>query len=417
MKANIWRLPVSVLLGFIVLISLSASDGQVDAVSAASEVAIPDIPATVPAWTAQYPLQAESWFAGEKMEKSPTGYGGSVPFQHLEARPELRVIYKGSAFATDYREDRGHVYAWEDILETKRVGAKTPASCMTCKTSSIADVFESEGWDYAKKTLSSYTSGIHSGMDCFSCHDPTSHGLRVIQPGFKEAIVKRGVNLSKASTQEMRSYVCAQCHSEYYFEPVSNRVVHPWDEGLSPAEMYIQYQKKPATFDGDFTQPDSKVRMLKAQHPDYEEFSGGIHAEAGVACADCHMPKMEKNGEIFSIHQITTPLLTVDTSCLPCHDSRSEDFMIRRVKYIQDAVYAAGRTASLTLSEAHSAIASAKTRGTGNMESAGNLVREAQWHWDYTMSANSMGFHNQTQALDSLTKAIDLAHKAIAATK
>lgn len=394
------------------VLPVSAADGKADAVSAATAGSVPDIPATVAAWSAEYPLQAESWFASKAQAKSPTGYGGSVPYQHLDARPELRVLYKGIAFSADYKEDRGHVYAWEDLLETKRVGSKSPAACMTCKTSALADVFAAEGWGFAKKPLADYRASAHAGIDCFACHDPKTHRLRVIQPAFAEAAAKRGIDLAAASAAEMRTYVCAQCHSEYYFEPGTTRVVHPWDEGLSPAAMYRQYAKKPAGFDGDFTQPDSGARLLKAQHPDYEEFSGGIHGAAGVSCADCHLPAVEKNGKPYSSHDVGSPLRTAEASCLPCHSGRTAAFMTGRVKYIQDAVYAAGRRASTALAEAHGAAAAAKARGSGQVEAANALIREAQWHWDYTASANSMGFHNQTQALDSLSRAIDLAHKA-----
>jgi len=29
-------------------------------------------------------------------------------------------------------------------------------------------------------------------------------------------------------------------------------------------------------------------KVLKAQHPEFEVWSQGVHARAGVACADCH---------------------------------------------------------------------------------------------------------------------------------
>lgn len=47
------------------------------------------------------------------------------------------------------------------------------------------------------------------------------------------------------------------------------------------------------------------------------------------------------------------------------------------------------------------------------LETARQLVRQAQWYWDYVAAANSMGFHNQTQELNTLGQAIDLAHRAI----
>jgi formate-dependent nitrite reductase cytochrome c552 subunit len=30
--------------------------------------------------------------------------------------------------------------------------------------------------------------------------------------------------------------------------------------------------------------------VLKAQHPEFEMWSQGVHARSGVSCADCHMP-------------------------------------------------------------------------------------------------------------------------------
>jgi nitrite reductase (cytochrome c-552) len=35
---------------------------------------------------------------------------------------------------------------------------------------------------------------------------------------------------------------------------------------------------------------ETGAELLNAQHPEYELFSHGTHAKAGVACADCHMP-------------------------------------------------------------------------------------------------------------------------------
>ena len=40
----------------------------------------------------------------------------------------------------------------------------------------------------------------------------------------------------------------------------------------------------------DWVHPISKAKMIKAQHPDYETYTTGIHAKKGVSCADCHMP-------------------------------------------------------------------------------------------------------------------------------
>ena len=52
---------------------------------------------------------------------------------------------------------------------------------------------------------------------------------------------RAGKDVKKASHQEMRSLVCAQCHTEYYFEKDNNQYLKfPQDRGLTceDAEAY-----------------------------------------------------------------------------------------------------------------------------------------------------------------------------------
>ena len=253
--------------------------GQGDAGSAAT-------PATVGApgqagASGQKSLQAASMERNSEMAPSPTGYGGSVPVQRSTLILELSRVYKGSPFASDYKEDRGHSWAMTDLRETGRRTAKTPGSCITCKTSDIEGIFKAEGWGYAKRPLDELLADEHPGVDCASCHDPKTHALRVVQPGFIEAAERGGIDLASASRATMMVNVCAQCHAEYYFEPGTNRVVHPWETGITPQAIYDYYEAKPSGFEADYTNPDSGVKLLKAQHPDFEEYSSGVHASAG----------------------------------------------------------------------------------------------------------------------------------------
>ena len=48
------------------------------------------------------------------------------------------------------------------------------------------------------------------------------------------------------------------------------------------------------------------------------------------------------------------------------------------------------------------------------LNKARELIRNAQWFWDFIAAENSMGFHNPDQTLNTLGQAIDLAHQAIA---
>ena len=224
---------------------------------------------------------------------------------------------------------------------------------------------------------------------------------------------RRGVDLAQAAPKEMESYVCAQCHSTYYFEPKTNRAVAPWDKGLDPESMLAHYRAKPSGLEQDFVQPDSGVKVLKARHPDYELYSSSIHASLEISCADCHMPYVAADGTRVRDHDIRSPLLTVQASCLSCHHGRTEDWVKSRVAYIQSSVFETQRLAGQRIAAAHAAIAAA-SQGTSaaKLDKARADLRDGQWYWDYVASANSMGFHNPELAMRSLAKAIDLAAKA-----
>jgi nitrite reductase (cytochrome c-552) len=57
--------------------------------------------------------------------------------------------------------------------------------------------------------------------------------LRITRPGFINAMEKRGIDVTQATRQEMRSYVCAQCHVEYYFQGENKVLTFPWENGLN----------------------------------------------------------------------------------------------------------------------------------------------------------------------------------------
>ena len=78
---------------------------------------------------------------------------------------------------------------------------------------------------------------------------------------------------------------------------------------------------------------DTGAPVLKAQHPDFETWSQGIHADNGVTCADCHMAYQRDGAAKVSNHQVASPMLsdeTINASCLTCH-SNTEQQMRDRV--------------------------------------------------------------------------------------
>ncbi len=323
--------------------------------------------------------------------------------------------FAGMPFSKDYAEDRGHVYAVEDLKDSKRIGPASKGACITCKTPYVEQFYKESGWGYANKPLTELMERTKHPVTCAQCHDPETMALRVINPAFIEAQANRGIDVKKATREEMRTYVCAQCHSEYYFEPGTTRVVFPWDKGFKPEEMYSYYAEKPNGFMQDWKHADSGAAMLKAQHPDYETFANGTHAKAGVTCADCHMPYMRKNGQKYSSHYVTSPLKTLDASCSPCH-SQEAAWLNERVKTIQDQTFTLQHTAGQNVAKAHAAIKKASALANVDQNELANsreLVRKAQWMWDIVAAENSMGFHNTDQIMTTLGQANELAHQAI----
>ena len=48
-------------------------------------------------------------------------------------------------------------------------------------------------------------------------------------------MARRGVDVNAATHNDMRAYVCSQCHTEYYFTAEDGRVAHPYENGLDAA--------------------------------------------------------------------------------------------------------------------------------------------------------------------------------------
>jgi len=80
----------------------------------------------------------------------------------------------------------------------------------------------------------------HPSGACIDCHDAASMELRVTRRGSSKACAHskplRGSTITTstklATHQGVRTYVCGQCHVEYYFQGTEKRLVYPWAKGL-----------------------------------------------------------------------------------------------------------------------------------------------------------------------------------------
>lgn len=269
------------------------------------------------------------------------------------------------------------------VLELSR-GAKpvVQENCLNCHSDQFAMV-----------CLASVTE-----RSCWDCHH-TIHGE---------------VRSQSASPEVLRPPLpraCAPCHVEYYFkETPKNYLKFPWGKGTTVEGMIDYYD---AIGFSDYTHAISKTPILKAQHPDFEMYSTGIHAYRGVSCADCHMPYKAEGGQKYTDHHVQSPLLNIANSCAVCH-RWSEDEIRRRVETIQDKTQKAKADTEDALVKAHFDIAAAMEAGAGDEElaEARRLLRHAQFRWDYVSANNGMGFHSPQETMRILGDSVNQAQQS-----
>jgi nitrite reductase (cytochrome c-552) len=241
--------------------------------------------------------------------------------------------------------------------------------------------------------------------------------LRVTRPAFMEGIkaykASQGVpdyNVNTmATTQEMRAYVCGQCHVEYYFKGPEKRLIYPWSKGLQAENMLAYYDE--AGFK-DWIHRDTGAPMLKAQHPEFEMWKQGVHARSGVTCADCHMPYKRAGGLKVSDHHVQSPLLNVNRACQGCHHF-SEAEMKDRAETIQRRFFGARNVAMDALMDLIGDIKRARDGGASDaqLSKARDYHRKAQFYLDLVEAENSTGFHAPQEAMRILTESTDFSRR------
>jgi len=217
-----------------------------------------------------------------------------------------------------------------------------------------------------------------------------------------------------ATRNEMRSFVCGQCHVEYYCSS-KMPLTFPWGQGLSADNIETFWDE--TKFENgepfvDYTHAETGAQVLKAQHPEFELWNQGIHARSGVSCADCHMPYMREGASKVSDHWVRSPLLNVNRACQTCHRA-SEEEMKERVDVIQQRNHELLQRGGAAIVDLIDALVQAKANGTAPelLEKARRLQRRAQWRLDFIAAENSMGFHAPQEAAKVLGEAADYARQ------
>jgi nitrite reductase (cytochrome c-552) len=410
---------------------------------AASQVSITDDVDDPAVWGQVYPYHYELYKKSVDMQR--TKYGGSeavprtptgtdprttVSRSKVEEDIGLRTMWQGYPFAVDFREERGHAYMLDDQTFTMRQqAAPQPGACLNCHAS-IYVAFKKAGdgnimRGFEKINPMPFAEArklVQHPVACIDCHDARLMTLRVTRPAFIEGMraykASQGVRdydvNSQATRQEMRAFVCGQCHVEYYFQGAERRLVFPWAKGLKIEDIQAYYDEIKFR---DWTHRDTGAPTLKAQHPEFELWNQGIHARAGVTCADCHMPTTQYQNATLSDHWVRSPLLNVENACLGCHQKREPNLtaqeMRARVEQIQDRHWNLRQHAMTALLALIADLKQAKEAGRSDAElvAARYLQRRAQFYLDFVEAENSTGFHAPQEAARILAESLNYARQ------
>ena len=369
-------------------------------------------------FTSDFPREYETWKqTADTTFKSE--FNSSQAVDVLAQRPNMVILWAGYSFSWDYATPRGHQHAVEDVRRTLRTGAPgvtegkepQPGTCWTCKGPDVPRVMKEHGVaNFYKAPWSKWGDQIMNNVGCSDCHDSKTMDLKPARPALYEAWQRVGKDVNKATHQEMRSLVCAQCHTEYYFKGDGQYLTFPQDSGMTVEAMEKYYD---AMNYKDYTHALSRAPILKAQHPGYEIHQMGIHGQRGVSCADCHMPYMSKGGVKYTDHHIMSPLANIERTCQTCH-RQSAETLRQNVYERQRKCNEIRNRVENELATAHIEAKFAWDKGAteAEMKPVLDLLRKSQWRWDFAVASHGAAFHAPQEIMRILSHSLDFANQA-----
>jgi nitrite reductase (cytochrome c-552) len=387
-------------------------------------------------WGKNYPAEYELWEktkeptpAGKSFYKRGWDIDGKI-YDKLSEFPYMALLFKGWGFGIEYNEPRGHYFMLKDVLDIDPSRRKAGGVCLTCKTPYAQELQEKYGLDYFSKPFDYVHSLIPKqhrelGVACISCHneDGTLKILNDFTLG--NALRSMKFDISKATHQDMRSLVCAQCHVTYVVKKDKDMksigVFFPWQNSkygnITIEDIIKTIKSDPSHL--EWTQSVTGFKLGFIRHPEFELFSNNsTHWKAGLSCADCHMPYVRYGSYKISDHRVMSPLKNGLRACIQCH-SQGEEWLRDRVKFIQD------RTISMLLRSGYQTAIVAKIFEKINKEKdsgkkideslyqkAKDFYEEAFYRVVFIGAENSVGFHNPNEAMRILGDAIGFATKS-----
>ncbi|WP_146393808.1 ammonia-forming cytochrome c nitrite reductase subunit c552 [Planctomycetes bacterium CA13] len=405
-----------------------------------------------------------------KLKESPwlkrlfAGYAFSIDYREARGHAHMLGDQEVTKRVTDVQQSGACLHCHASIIPTyRRIGLEALGEDATAER--LASNFEMDAvlagfkevstktYEEIHKEVEKTPDGIdvatgdpHMGgahpVSCIDCHDPDTMAIRVTRPGFILGIDKlaksddpvphlpsiqqwrdKGSKESydpntMATRQEMRTFVCGQCHVEYY---CANKMTltFPWSNGLKMENLEAEWDSTEFPEGGefyDYVHKETGTKVYKAQHPEFELWSQGIHARSGVSCTDCHMPYEKKGATKVSSHWVRSPMENINKACQTCHNIPEQEIK-ERVDLIQDRTRALIERAATAMTEMLDAIIAVQEAGATEEQLAPirKLQRKAMWRLDYIASENSKGFHARQEAARILAESVDYSRQAIAA--
>ena len=369
-------------------------------------------------FASDFPREYETWKqTADTTFKSE--FNSSQAVDVLAQRPNMVILWAGYAFSWDYATPRGHQHAVEDVRRTLRTGAPgvtegkepQPGTCWTCKGPDVPRVMKEQGVaNFYKAPWSKWGDQIMNNVGCSDCHDSKTMDLKPARPALYEAWQRVGKDVNKATHQEMRSLVCAQCHTEYFFKGEGKYLTFPQDSGITVEAMEKYYD---AMNYKDYTHALSRAPILKAQHPGYEIHQMGIHGQRGVSCADCHMPYISQGGGTYTAQPIMSPLANIERTCQTCH-RQSAETLRQNVYERQRKCNEIRNRVENELATAHIEAKFAWDKGAteAEMKPVLDLLRKSQWRWDFAVASHGASFHAPQEITRILSHSLDYANQA-----
>lgn len=378
-------------------------------------------------WGNVYPLEYDSFLKTAEGGQGESKYKGSELKDKLSEYPYQLVLFEGWGMGIEFNEPRGHVYMLKDQLEIDPSRRKAGGVCLSCKTPYAPQLKEQLGLAYFQEPYDDVYAHIpqhhaEQGLACIDCHEPVNMDLKISRWYVNEALQSMGKDPATLTRQEMRSMVCGQCHNTYVIPKDENMqsvgLFQPWQNStwgnITIEDIEAVIKSDPANL--EWTNTPMGIKLGHLRHPEFELFTNNsVHWNAGLSCADCHMPYERVGSSKISSHHVQSPLKNGMKACIQCH-TQTPQWLREQVIAIQDRTNNIATRAGNQTAQAAKAIELAnKTPNIdqGLLNEAKTLYEKAYYRLVFVTAENSMGFHNPTEAMRVLSDGLYYASQSL----